>query len=156
MIRCIEKKRISRYNSSNTVCSSSIPANVWPFLFCQCLLWTSIIFNKKIIHNYLGKIFRDLIYICVCAMRAMWRRRQRLNVAGAGNVARMRRDSWATPQRTRAVRATPRGAPLERASPDPPRTQRAGHWGSSGLDKAFSAQPGQATLLSSHTYTLQG
>ena len=28
-------------------------------------------------------------------------------------------------------------------------------WGSSGLDKAFSAQPGQATL-SSHTYTLQG
>ena len=29
-------------------------------------------------------------------MRAMWRRRQRLNVAGAGNVARMRRDSWAS------------------------------------------------------------
>ena len=44
-------------------------------------------------------------------------------------------------QRTRAVRATVRRAPLQ--------------WDSSGLDKAFSAQPGQATL-SSHTYTLQG
>ena len=83
------------------------------------------------------------------------RRRQRLNVAGAGNVARMGRDSWARVRN--GARAAPNCcAPLAHAAPGPPRTQRAGHWGSSGLDKAFSAQPGQATLLSSHTYTLQG
>ena len=87
-------------------------------------------------------------------MRAMWRRRQRLNVAGAGNVARMGRDSWARVRN--GARAAPHCcAPLAHAAAGPPRTQRAGHWDSSGLDKAFSAQPGQATL-SSHTYTLQG
>ena len=92
MIRCIEKKVI--------VCSSSMPTNVWSFLFCQCfkcLLWTPMIFNKKhekkIIHNYLGKIFRDLICICVCAMRTEAQRCRRID---AGNVARMGRDSWAS------------------------------------------------------------
>ena len=63
---------------------------------------------------------------------------QRLNVAGAamlrawGEIAGLARG---------AHESSARSAPLD--------------WGSSGLDKAFSAQPGQATL-SSHTYTLQG
>ena len=75
------------------------------------------------IHNYLGKIFRDLIYICVCAMRAMWRRRQRLNVAGAGNVALMGRDSCASarngaPRHTAAPHwLTPRLARRARSAP---------------------------------------
>ena len=79
---------------------------------------------------------------------------QRCRRIVAGNVARMREIAGLA--RAAHESAAPHCcAPLAHAAPGPPRTQRAGHWGSSGLDKAFSAQPGQATL-SSHTYTLQG
>jgi hypothetical protein len=112
--------------------------------------------------NY-PQLFRENFqrsYLHLCMRNARYvarRRRQRLNVAGAGNVARMGRDSWASARSARELHTrTVRRAPLAHAAPGSPRTQRAGHWDSSGLDKAFSAQPGQATLLSSHTYTLQG
>ena len=64
--------------------------------------------KQKITLNYLGKIFKDLIYICVCAMRAEAQRCRRLC---AGNVARMGRDSWASAGSAREQYAQHRAAP---------------------------------------------